>query len=474
MSRLLIVLAAVILFGAQLAAPAEAQGWTCIYDFSTGTHGWAVSIGSYTGSEVVHGDAHIDDEYTRRVSLSLSAPGITLTSLTVVHSYVGGAVTSGYSRLTAFQKSPWNQFLVENGTPSSPYTWNGSASISSLTIELQSSRNTSGGYSGSASVSSITLQGTGTAPCAATPTPVPPTATPVPPTATPVDPVMFAQSNWSCPFDLRSHGLQGWQVITGSYVPGAGVQGAYPLANQVIEVTLPLNAGTTLYDIRIEYDSTTGTETVLRADGVTFDDANGLSAGNQIVWWQGNQAFNSSLNIRIIGSLFTPATMHLNSIVLRGYGAAPPCSNSGLPQPSPTPQVIDAGNLWAGLVDANNTLNGLNPNSVGGGVPAETGRALFGYVKWIVSPSSADELAGPFAPLISHTGVFIALMFALILVYAIVWAVIWILRFIYWLYRLIVQIIDLVLQVAQVIGAAIGSAGQLVGSFISSAIKFLF
>jgi len=281
---------------------------------------------------------------------------------------------------------------------------------------------------------------------------------------------MFAQSNWSCPFDLRSQ-LQGWQVVTGSFVPGAGIQGAYPLANQDISVSLPLSAGTTLYDIRVGFSSTTGTEVILSADDNPFDEANGIAAGTQSMQWQGNQAFSSSLSIRIIGSIFTPATMHLTSVVLLGYGASPPCTTLGDILPT---QVMDISSIWTSLDDANNTLNGLGPGSVGSGVPNETGRQLFGYVKWLVSPSSADELAGPFAPLISHTGVFIALLFALILVYAIVWAVIWILRFIYWLYRLIVQIIDLVLQVAQVIGSAVGQVGQLIGGFIGSAIKFLF
>lgn len=466
MSRLLIVLAAAILFGAQLTAPVEAQGWTCNWDF-TGSNpppsGWGYTHGAATASgyRATYGSG----EYYAQ--LVYNAGGTTFTSISA--EFIATTSVAG-PRYIASMPAP-SSGTVWNGTGTNSTSWTGSASSAEIFI---------GDYSSSPSnniwITSMSLAGTGSPPggCVdSTPTSTPTSTPPPAPTPTNVDPVMFAQSNWSCPFDLRSQ-LQGWQVITGSYVPGAGIQGAYPSTNQKISVTLPLNSGTTLYDIRLDYDSTTGTETILRADGVAFDDANGMPAGNQIVWWQGNQAFNNSLNIEIIGSLFTPATIYLKNVMLRGYGGAPPCSNSGLPQPTPVPVIVEAGNLWTGLADANNTLNSLGPGSVGSGVPNETGRQLFGYVKWLVSPSSADELAGPFAPLISHTGVFIALLFALILVYAIVWAVIWILRFIYWLYRLIVQIIDLVLQVAQVIGSAVGQVGQLIGGFIGSAIKFLF
>ena len=80
---------------------------------------------------------------------------------------------------------------------------------------------------------------------------------------------------------------------------------------------------------------------------------------------------------------------------------------------------------------------------------------LFGYIKWIVSGAAANEIAGPFAPIISGLGIFLVMNFTMTAIYFIVYGAVYIGRWILWLIRIIMQII-------QTIGALIGAVQGLI------------
>lgn len=341
--------------------------------------------------------------------------------------------------------------------PTLPLTWSGSQTGTSFDVYLATSYNQSGSYSGSASITSITLNGTGTTPsnCGPTPTPtstntptntpIPPTATNTPlPTATPVNyptaaPWVGAASDsyWGNTYNM-AYGLQGWSLISGTL--GAGrVVSANVSGTQRLEMEYPLT-GNKLTDFFANYESTCA-HTFEVKDGSTVFESGSVGAGMQAIVWQGEHTVsNGSVRLSLVGSPSCGVSaFQLTEITLMGYGANPTNLQA-------TAIAFEAGNLYSGLSDVNTLLESL-PASINSGVPDETGRTLFGYAKWLISPSSADELAGPFAPIVSHTGIFVSLTFALVLVYAIVWAAVWIFRFVVWLFRIILQIIQVVVSV---------------------------
>lgn len=330
MTRLLIALAALLIFGAQLTAPVEAQGWTCTYDFSAGAQGWGAAPGSYGSGAFQTADVFAYGSYYWRAVYAVS-PSFTSTTVTSVAahftlsegSYASGGpgkieiVKPGIAQL---QSVDWN-----GTTPSSPFTWTGSTAATQIRVGVVASSATSATYSGSATITKIVITGTGTQPsncpqdATPTPTTAPPTATgtPAPPTATPE------------------------------------------------------------------------------------------------VW--------------VVNTFLTP-----------------------------TPIAIDASGLYEALQRGNDNLLGLPPDLNTSSLPQEDGRQVFAYVKWLISPSSADEIAGPFAPIISHTGIFLSLTFFLAVVYAVVWVSVFLFKFVVWIFKLILLIVDLVLQVAQAVGQFIG------------------
>lgn len=450
MSRILIAIAAALLFGAALASPGEAQGgWTCEHDFSLGLHGWTVVQGDYSSGAVNHADSAVGADYVRGVKLELGlSASSTLTSMSISYSYTAGSVMSPHNQLNVYSNPPWNHWIGYTGLGSSPYSWSGSKSIAGgLYIEMQASRQSSATYSGAVSISSITLSGTGTAPCSSpTPTPAPtntpvPTSTPAPtgvayPTAAPFVGAA-GDSWWGNQFNFQ-FGLQDWRIISGSFTSGSVIS-ADVGGTETLEIEYPLTNARVTGVLANYYASCPHTFEV--KDGNTVFEAGSVGSGNQLIDWQGDHVMaNGTLRIRLVGSpACSGVSFVLSEVYIEGYGANP----TGL---QATAIAIQAGDLYGALDEVNDALSSL-PQSLGASVPAETGRTLFGYVKWIVSPSSADELAGPFAPAISHMGIFLTVTFGMALVYAIVWAAIWIFRFIVWVFKIILLIIQIVVGV---------------------------
>ena len=472
MTRLLIALAALLIFGAQLTAPVEAQGWTCTYDFSTGTHGWASGASdepaaSYSSGAWNHTDKNAWSAYRRGALIRLNVSSTTLTSASVSASYTMGTFST--SQTTAYiGVNSFTQLAASSTNPSIPFAWSGSqAGVTTVIVWLQSSYQLSASYSGSASISSITLTGTGTSPCPATPTPTtaPPTATPaLTPVPYPTEAAFAASSNdswWGNQFNFVGYGLQGWQLTNGTATNG--VSSANVGGTQRIDISYPLQ-NARLTSVMVAYNSTCA-HTFEVKDGSTVFEASSGGSGGQLIDWQGDHTMvNGSLGISLIGQPGCGAgAFQITNVFIEGYGINP----TGL---QATAIALNTGDLYSAFSDASDAISSL-PNTLLSGVPDETGRTLFGYVKWLVSPSSADEIAGPFAPIISHTGIFLSLTFALALIYIVVWGAIWLLRLAIWLFKLILLIVDLVLQIAQVLASAVGSLGKAVGGFIGGILK---
>lgn len=120
-------------------------------------------------------------------------------------------------------------------------------------------------------------------------------------------------------------------------------------------------------------------------------------------------------------------------------------------QATPTPIPIDAGGMYESLGEANSSITEVGPDlSAPDGVellPDADPQEIFRYAKWLISPSSADELVGPFAPLVVHTGVFVGLLIGVSAIYTVVYAAVYLIKFVVWIFKMIVLLIDSVVSV---------------------------
>lgn len=117
------------------------------------------------------------------------------------------------------------------------------------------------------------------------------------------------------------------------------------------------------------------------------------------------------------------------------------------PLPLPTQQMYEA------LATQNANLATLpadltSPNGIPL-LPNEDGVVLFGYIKWLISPTAADEWAGPFAPVFQHIGIGLWMSFALMGVYGTVYVIANIGGWVTFLLDSARKIMDAVFQAAQ-------------------------
>lgn len=96
-------------------------------------------------------------------------------------------------------------------------------------------------------------------------------------------------------------------------------------------------------------------------------------------------------------------------------------------------------------------------------LPNETGSTIFGYAKWLLSPATAEEIAGPFAPIVSALGFLIIAEITLLGVYGVVYIAMYLVRWVVWIFKLLMAVI-------QTIAAIIDTA---VGKIIGAIFKFI-
>lgn len=119
------------------------------------------------------------------------------------------------------------------------------------------------------------------------------------------------------------------------------------------------------------------------------------------------------------------------------------------PQPPPLPTQ----EMYEALATQNANLNDL-PESLQNPdgrplLPDEDGTQLFGYIKWLIDPTMADEWAGPFAPVFQHIGIGVYMVFAMAGVYFVTYAYNNIGGWVMWLVEQGRKALDLVMQILQ-------------------------
>jgi hypothetical protein len=116
------------------------------------------------------------------------------------------------------------------------------------------------------------------------------------------------------------------------------------------------------------------------------------------------------------------------------------------PGPNATPGIIVPNDDISAGLNAIPTITGIDLDSPGGQpvLPEANLVILFSYAKWMLAFSSAEEYAGPFAPIVQHLGIGVFLAVALGAVLITVWVAMYLIRFAVWLLLLIIRLIDFV------------------------------
>lgn len=122
-----------------------------------------------------------------------------------------------------------------------------------------------------------------------------------------------------------------------------------------------------------------------------------------------------------------------------------PTLASPTPIPTSTPFVLPTsppltGDLIYQLATAESALQAA-PADLGASVPAQNGSEIFARAKWLLSTSTAAELFGPFAPLVTHILTAITLVIVLAVVAFLVMIAVFIIRFVVWIVTLILKFI---------------------------------
>lgn len=104
--------------------------------------------------------------------------------------------------------------------------------------------------------------------------------------------------------------------------------------------------------------------------------------------------------------------------------------------------------IFSGLSQADSALSSVNQPLSPGLVPNQNGALVFGIIKWLTAAATADELFGPFAPVLSHVGIFLAMDVALVAIYAVVYFAVYVVRWVIWLIKTIFLIIQTIASTA--------------------------
>lgn len=183
------------------------------------------------------------------------------------------------------------------------------------------------------------------------------------------------------------------------------------------------------------------------------------------------RSVSGRLGLEFVNTDAGATKMIVFGIILSGTGSNPFGNNNcqqstaddsageGASQPYEAVVNVPFPELFAGIAEANVTINSLpNDLTAPNGIsllPGTNGSQVFAYAKWLLSPSAADEYAGPVAPIIQHQAILVSGMMALIVVYVAIYLVVWGIRFIIWLTNWAFRLFDLIMQILQAGGSLI-------------------
>lgn len=274
-----------------------------------------------------------------------------------------------------------------------------------------------------------------------------------------------AQSGWCFTLDFTGSDNH-FNLTDGSFVSGHGLESASVGAeNGLLSVNYIHSASVSISAAQIVVHRSSGSVGTMQVSG----DFNlfGLDNGtlraelqpqqNGFTWSleQSGGTAGTALNM-VIGS--TGGQFEVASLSLQGTGSDPFGSDNCTPHLStiPTPIPVPNEDIYNGLSSANDGLQsvGNQPLTAPNGLPllpTVNLTVIFAYMKWIVSGQAAAQVTGPFAPLITALGIYIAMRMSLIVVYGVVYVVTYIARWIVWIFKLIMAIV-------QAVGSALSGA----------------
>lgn len=271
-------------------------------------------------------------------------------------------------------------------------------------------------------------------------------------------------ADWCFRFDFRNSNY-GFNVQYGEWIPGVGfstdAQGRF-LVQYTHSSTVTSN-GLIITAARGS-GAVTPTKVILKADifGVHVDTLQTLvpaEANTSDFMIEGS---GSSDKLQVTGEAVAP--MRWLSLQVRGTGSNPfgssNCDTTAINLEESPVAIPIPGEVEDALIEIDDSLASVDvPLTAPDGQPLlpslSAAPQVFGYIKWIVSGAAANELAGPFAPIVSGMGIFLVMNFALTAIYFIVYGAVYIGRWILWLVHIIMQLL-------QTIGALIGSVQGLI------------
>lgn len=130
------------------------------------------------------------------------------------------------------------------------------------------------------------------------------------------------------------------------------------------------------------------------------------------------------------------------------------------PEPSPTPLNIPDDEMYDIIGEVDEGLGGISDDlSAPDGaeiLPSIDLTQLIGYARWVLSPSTADEVFGVFSPVITPIGLYLGVRFALGAIYVVVYIAIYLIRWVIWIFKLLLELVSAISGIIDLLGGLVG------------------
>lgn len=272
--------------------------------------------------------------------------------------------------------------------------------------------------------------------------------------------------DWCYEWDFRT-GLHGFSISLGNLVDGRGI-----VTDENGNLNIHYSAGGSVTPNGLLVSVARAEESVMPINiyatisifGTRFGTAQTtIDAGTNRAVLQRPMA-STGTGIAIEGRATEPVQIEL--IRIQGEGENPfETSNCSSADSSYSPIDVPFADIFNQIQGADQSLAGYDlsltaPNGTNLAPAASTLGTVFSYAKWIVAPTTANSLAGPFAPIIIEFGLLMAAEIALLAIYIGIYAVVYIIRWVVWIFKLILAIVE---AVSSTIGGVVGFLFKFIG-----------
>lgn len=265
-------------------------------------------------------------------------------------------------------------------------------------------------------------------------------------------------SDWCYRFDFTTSDYS-FTLTYGRWAAGAGF---YPDDQQRLAITYTHGQAVTPQEVRFYPERADSTPLPIKI--VIKVDAFGLSTDNiqttvpadvsgGVIDLAAGRGSGTSNKFEITAE--SSRLIVLRAMDVRGYGANPFVADNcykGAIQPGATPIPFPGAEVIGIIHDADQSLGALGGDLTHPDgsplLPNYNGQLLFGLVKYVISPVTAEALTGPFSPIFIALGLLLLLNIALIAVYLVVYIAVYLVRWAIWLFRLILAIMQAVAAAA--------------------------